>query len=774
MNKQGIIKSVSTLFSTEWHSATKFGFNQILFSTTLKLFMILIFKINVEAQEFQINRKDKITLVSSDDLNFSLRMRKPESIPQLSNPVNWKIKNETTSPKTLFGYNGQLNSITYSNNIGLLTCQTWISEKKDIIAFRQIFTNTSEQPIRLKNLYPLFIDGKDSFIFGNISDWRVLTQYRYKNGDPKCEVPAAEETFTCDPFFIINNNNGAGENLFIGYQTFNHHLAEISVSFDNNMQLDNILSNCNFEGVELPKNGNRASQWVVLSKGNNAHSLITDYTKRVRSFHNINLPAKNAPAVYCTWYYHARNYNENIFKNDILQFKKEHLPFDVFLIDACWGINRWGDFEANNQFPSGMKWAAQQIKSVGYTPGIWTAPFLVDGETNLAKNHPEWLLKNSKGQEIIFHMLDRDHFILDPTHPGACEYLEEQYRKVSRNWGYKYLKFDFMRAVFNDNDQQFYDKTATSLEAYRKGLEAIHRGAGNDTYIWICGGHYGASLGIAKLQASGSDARANWDEQLPRYQQNIRRTWMADLWHVNSDAMLVRREKKNTVIDKFTQGKFTDEEAFTNTINQFICGNLINFTEDFSVLDKDRKMLYKHVIPSVNSTSKPVDIFNTNIPELMVTHITPKCNKLGDWNMLTVANWSDKSKDYQVILDQNIIGNLVGGKFLIYDFQSQKILGYLSKGKTLDLKNIEGHNSKLMKIVAWDGKSAMFIGTDLNFACGGLEISDIKYEEGRVRGVLDTDWSVPVILTFVVPVIDGYGLRKLEMGEEQKRFALDF
>ena len=27
MNKQGIIKSVSTLFPTDWHSATKFGVN---------------------------------------------------------------------------------------------------------------------------------------------------------------------------------------------------------------------------------------------------------------------------------------------------------------------------------------------------------------------------------------------------------------------------------------------------------------------------------------------------------------------------------------------------------------------------------------------------------------------------------------------------------------------------------------------------------------------------------------------------------------------------
>lgn len=38
MNKQGIIKSVSTLFPTRWHNATKFGVNRILFSIVMPSF----------------------------------------------------------------------------------------------------------------------------------------------------------------------------------------------------------------------------------------------------------------------------------------------------------------------------------------------------------------------------------------------------------------------------------------------------------------------------------------------------------------------------------------------------------------------------------------------------------------------------------------------------------------------------------------------------------------------------------------------------------------
>jgi hypothetical protein len=55
MNKQGIINSVSTLFPTQWHSATKFGINQILISIIMASFC-------------GINRINKISSFTSDGL----------------------------------------------------------------------------------------------------------------------------------------------------------------------------------------------------------------------------------------------------------------------------------------------------------------------------------------------------------------------------------------------------------------------------------------------------------------------------------------------------------------------------------------------------------------------------------------------------------------------------------------------------------------------------------------------------------------------------------
>jgi len=727
--------------------------------------------------KFSIERTGLQTLISSRNLQLTVNIVKPSTFPESSDPGKWKVINETPESRKLAGVAGELQTTTYETNIGLMICEAWTPDSKDLIAFRQTFTNKTKKQVRLNTIFPLYIEGKDPFSFGEIKNWRILEQFRRKNDLPVTEMPVASKSVICDPFFIINNNNGNGNNLFIGFQTFSLHLADISISFDRDLRLNNISANCDFEGTEVPPDGSRTSQWVVISAGDDTNQLIDDYTGRLREYYGVKEPARDAPSVYCTWYYHADNYNEEIFGRDIAQFRKEHIPFDVFLIDECWDVNDWGDFEANESFPGGMKRVAAQINSAGYNAGIWTAPFLVDGESDLAKEHPGWLLKNCRGVRCTFNMNNRDHFILDLTYPGVSDYLEEQFRKISGDWGYKYFKFDFMRSVFLDTDQQFYDRSATSLEAYRRGLEAIRRGTGSDAYISVCGGHYGASFGIANTQRSGSDVKSRWDEtELPKYRQNILRTWMGALWHVDPDAMMVRKQTIAEPADKrgLTTGFFTDDEAFTNALNQFIGGNLITFTEDFAKIDEERKMLYKYVIPSVNSPSRPVDLFNLKCPEIMVTKITPGCEKLKDWNMLSIINWSDEDKTYSIPLDDMIISNLQGESFLVFDFQEQIILGWFKKGETITVEKLGGHHSKLLKIIEWDGKSAMFVGTDLNFSCGGVEIADIEYNNGSFSGEIETGWYVPVKLSFVIPSEEGYKLNQVTMEPGQKRFITAF
>jgi hypothetical protein len=543
-------------------------------------------------------------------------------------------------------------------------------------------------------------------------------------------------------------------------------------------QFDQFMTECEFDSCLIPQGGERTSQWVFIKLGTDPNKLIADYADRVGVYHGIKKPTKDAPSVFCTWYFHGYYYNEEYFHQDLAALKEDHLPFDVFLIDECWSLHKWGDFQAIESWPSGMKDAADRIRSLGYKPGIWSCPYLIDFKSVLAEKHPEWLLKDEKGDRITFNMNKIDHWILDLTYPGVCDFLEETYRKLAHDWGYEYFKFDFMRSVFLDKGQKFYDQTATRLEAYRMGLEAIRRGTGPDAYLAVCGGHYGGSLGIANSQRSGSDVVSIWrSKEIPKFRQNILRTWMSRLWHVDPDAMMVRVRKEPFHPDReLSVGLLTDDEARTIALNQYIAGGLITFTEFMPELGDDRKALYRHVIPSVNASSVPLDIFDPLCPSKMLTKVHPTCSSLGSWVTMAMINWTDEIKKMSLVLSQNVLEALPGSHFLVFEFFSQQVIGIYKPEDVIDLGEVAAHSSRLLRIVPWDGIKPVLAGTDLHFSGGAVEIASWNIENRRIKGKIETAWDYPFTVTTVFPSsnVPRYVEKRIEIRPGQRFFFFEF
>jgi hypothetical protein len=708
------------------------------------------------------------------------------SIQPATEVNGWTNFKTFKKPLKLSGLPGTCTYDFFRNNSLEAVREVWISANKKIVAVRQKFINRRANAVQLNLLIPLAIPKNGMVLKQNpqCENWNILIQKRFKNDVPECFVSKGNVSFKADPFFITPlTKDPLGPSLLIGYLNQTSHLARFTGSFKtegDNTILENIDGEGEFNGVTLPKSGGeRTSQWVYISTGPSFEQTINDYTDRVGIYHNIPPPTKKAPTVYCSWYYHGWSYNEELFKKDIQTFKNDRLPFDVFLIDESWDVNRWGDLMPNNQFPAGMKKAADMIKEIGYVPGIWSCPYLIDTASDLAKVHPEWVLKTSSGKPFIFKMNRINHWVLDPTSPGALEYLEQSYRRISRDWGYRYFKFDFMRAVLVDGDYHFFNPLINRLEAYKMGLEAIRRGVGEDAYISVCGGHYGGSIGIANSQRSGSDVFSYWDEkEIAKYRQNILRTWMNRFWHVDPDAMMVRRSNTKVhpgLYEDLSLGRFTDNEAKINALNQYIGGGLVSFSEDFSIIDQDRKELYKHVLPSVNSSSFPLDWEDPNISSYMVTTIRPICKKLGNWNTVSIVNWSEKSKPIALSLNQSVLKDLEGSKFLLFEFFSQQVRGIYTKNDLVQLGSLDPHSAVLYKIIPWNGKKPVLAGTDLHFSMGGVEIGAWKSNSKSVSGEVKTKWQLPVRITVLFPTGNGddFIKRTIDVKPNVTRFKIE-
>jgi hypothetical protein len=782
----------------------------------LALFLLII-SINTYAQDFKIEfaeSRETIT-IENTQLAITLKQIAPEISPSYLKGIG--VHNETRRVKHQIAGNEGINTIDIFKTEGFeIERHVWLSNDNSKVALKQVIINKSGKTVKINRLFPFSCNATSDFSLKynpDPADWFINIQKRHKNDypetilvknyplnkrkevvsaelDPHQEISSGKKKpnslhVSADPVLTINLNktNVMHDVLLVGMWEWTKQLSsiELSVNYSDYYRFSDLTAICELDLVQLPANKSLSSQWTYITTGKSFEKAITSYANEVAAMYRIEQPPKNAPSLYCSWYYYGLNYTEGYFLRDINAFRyiKPRMPFDVFLIDESWQLGKWGDYEPNHRFPSGMKYAADKIKETGYIPGIWTPPYLVSQQSNLAKTRPEWLLKNHKGERHGFKMNgDTIYWVLDPTYPGVTDYLQKSFHKLKNEWGYRYFKFDFMRAVFSENEQlAFYNPYVTKLEAYRMGLEAIRRGVGDDAYISVCGGHYGGSIGLANSQRSGADVFSFWDsKELPKYNQGLQRTWMSRLWHVDPDAMMIRRNETKEfegLGDKLSLGLFTDNEAQINSLIQYLNGALVTFTEDFSRLDSDRYALYKHVIPSVNTPSFPVDWHNTYIPGYLVSEISPDCKALGNWNTIACINWSDKEKFVKIPLDDGILKNLEGEYFMIFEFFSQQIVGIFKKNEIVDLGTLNARTAKLLKIMPAKSGQAVLAGTDLHYSMGGVEIEKWKQSETFIQGVVKTDWKFPVTLTILIPDANmKYRFYTKELTSDNRRFKI--
>jgi alpha-galactosidase len=220
-----------------------------------------------------------------------------------------------------------------------------------------------------------------------------------------------------------------------------------------------------------------------------------------------------SPRVWCSWYSLFTNISEELILGvlDGLQ----GLAFDVFQLDDGWQVSM-GDWEANTKFASGMPSLARTIRKAGYTPGLWLAPLIVQPKSTLFRDHPDWVLRDNHGLAVpAGHNWGDFFYALDVTLPAVQDWLSELIQKVV-NWGYGYLKLDFLYAAALPGVRH---EDLPGEAAFRQGLEVMRKAA-TDAYLLVCGAPVLASLGLADGMRIGPDVAPYWDN--PERSQHLR------------------------------------------------------------------------------------------------------------------------------------------------------------------------------------------------------------------------------------------------------------
>ena len=277
----------------------------------------------------------------------------------------------------------------------------------------------------------------------------------------------------------------------------------------------------------------------------------TEFFEKTRFLH------ATPPTIWCSWYSfytHISEQNLNQALDDL-----GDLPFDVFQVDDGWQ-RAIGDWVPNEKFPGGLDSLSTQIRRTGRTPGIWLAPLIVVPDSDIYRQHPEWLLRDEKGNLVSAGFnWNEPLYTLDTTIPAVFEWLSALMRQV-RAWGFDYVKLDFLYAGALPGVRKMPMKRE---QAYRLALETMRESLG-DAYLLTCGAPVIPSLGLCDGIRIGPDVASHWDSPrddlylnnfaIPGTRNAIRTTvnrlWLKPLVHTDPDVAYFASERNSMTTEQ--------------------------------------------------------------------------------------------------------------------------------------------------------------------------------------------------------------------------------
>ena len=301
------------------------------------------------------------------------------------------------------------------------------------------------------------------------------------------------------------------------------------------------------ESIDLAEGEALVLDALWVGAGADPFQLHLDYAAAAVEVAGTSTTGDPPPTGWATWYQFYEAVTEQDVRDNLDLAASlgggDLTPIEVFQIDDGWQM-LWGDWTADEGFPSGMDVLASDIAAAGFVPGLWMAPFYVHRDTDTYRQNPDWWVRDLDGEEIAFTNLGSgDYAIIDATHPDAGPWMGQQVAaRVAEGW--TYLKLDFLYAGAQEGLRH---EDVTGVEAYRRGMELLREAAG-DSWILACGAPMLPSLGFAESYRTGADiafsAVPDPQPEFLRWQARTTaaRSWANGTWWWNDPDQLMLRD----------------------------------------------------------------------------------------------------------------------------------------------------------------------------------------------------------------------------------------
>lgn len=602
-----------------------------------------------------------------------------------------------------------------------------------------------------------FANGWQSWAYSGVyypEDWRKTTRLaalrkptRLYDADP----PRRRGRFASDMFGVLADlRSRAG--LLLGFLSQQQHFGSFEVDLSGEQPWLSLWANG--DRAVLAPGCRMETDWACLQfmKIDEPEPLDAYLLAAARQ-NQVSLPIKqSSPTGWCSWYqFSSSDYRGAVTPDDLrrnlhaLNQVKAEIPLQIFQIDD--GFQRlsgdWFDF--SEPFKQGVAGLATEIRGAGFQPGLWLAPFIVHPLSRLAAEHPDWLLRNRQGKPVNAGFFwNAFTTALDLTHPDALAYAAEVVQTAVQEWGFGYLKLDFLFAAAVP--ARFLDASRTRAQVLRRGLQELRQAAGPQAFLLGCGCPLGPAIGLVNAMRINADTASRWlpavwnierffapEPDLPSVRNALHnaltRAPLHQRWWINDpDCLQLRQEIKLTTAEV--------QSACSVVI---LSGGSLVISDEMASLNADRLQLLASLLPPLNRRPEVLDWFDSKTPNRVRLDLE---GALGDWTLLAQFNWTDSSQPGEIRLSE--YGLQAGQDYWGRDYWLQSSVQ--SESGRFQLGEIPPHGVRLLAVRPRKPGEPVYLGSDLHISQGlevvewmpvGNELTVRLQRPARTRGKIE-------------------------------------
>ncbi|MBI1320671.1 MAG: alpha-galactosidase [Candidatus Hydrogenedens sp.] len=434
---------------------------------------------------------------------------------------------------------------------------------------------------------------------------------------------------------------------------------------------DSIEAELDTEGLTLEPGASWDLEDFLFLQGGERSEQLDTFADAIGRNHP-RLAFDPVPTGWCSWYCYGPMVTRNQVMANLGTVKEKALPLRYIQIDDGYQAAMGDWLKTGDAFGGGIQALLKDIRDAGCEPAIWVAPFVAEEGSEVFQQHPDWFIQDDEGNplrsdRVTFGGWRRGPwYAVDGTHPEAQAHLEAVFRTMREAWGCTYFKLDanFWGAMHGG---RFYDPKATRVEAYRRGMEAVLRGAG-DAFVLGCNHPLWPSLGVIHGARTSGDVTRSWDNFKHLARETFHRNWQnGRFWWNDPDCVLL-------------SGKLSDNEYQFHASAILASGGMTLSGDNLTVLPDERVAMLQKLLPPTGVAAKFEDedfrIGSIDRPE---------------GSLWFVFNWEDtpQSKDVRLEIPSHLS-----------DFWTGEDLGE-AEG-TYTIENMPPHSARVIELAPRD------------------------------------------------------------------------